>query len=201
MLRWIIVIVMLALLFSSCDKCKIETKQTLEIYYSQPVIHNNGSWSNTSGAVIADDMISDIRSQFRQPDQLSLVQSQARFVVSIDSISCNSGTNTETVADPCWKSQGWVLDQLYPQPHYTYNLNNVSIEIYFTITDTLTHLSKFFQSGGTDGQTLYLPPADSTHCYGYEVQGTYDETFARDRASSAAYCDLKCIIKDWLNGH
>jgi hypothetical protein len=198
MMRWLIVIVTLSLLFSSCDKCKLESQQTLQIYYSQPVIHNTGIWSSTPGAVIADDMIGNIRSQFREPEQLLLLQSSTRYVVTIDSISCASVQTTETVGDPCWKSEGWLHDMLHPQTYSTWTLNTASLHIYFTIKDTLTNLEKTFSSAGYDGEYLYLPPADSLNCYSYEKRGTYDMTTIRNNASYGAYCDFKCIIRDWL---
>jgi hypothetical protein len=198
MLRWIIVIAMLALIFSSCNKCKLETQETLQIYYSQPVIHNNGSWSSMTPVALADYILGDVRSQFREPKQLQLVQNNARYIVSIDSINGNSEVSTETVGDPCWKSQGWLYDQFHPQSHSTYTLNSASVAVYFTITDTLTHLTKNFYSYGYGGEYLNLPPADSVNCYGYEVKGQYSKTDLMDKASQNAYCDFKCIIKDWL---
>ena len=198
MLRWIIVIAMLALLFSSCDKCRLDTQQTLQIYYSQPVIRNSGMWSAFSATAIADYAIGDIRSQFREPGQLQLLQSHARFVVSIDSISCSSSSKTETVGDPCWKSEGWLHDQLHPQTYSTYTLNSAQLNIYFTISDTLSGSVKNFYSYGAGSEYLNLPPADSVNCYGYEVKGQYGTTNIYDQASRNAYCDFKCVIREWL---
>jgi hypothetical protein len=192
---------MLAFLFSSCDKCKLDTKETLQIYYSQPVIHNSGIWGSYTPVALTDYILGDVRSQFREPEQLELIQNNARYVVSIDSISASSSTSTETVGDPCWESQGWLYDQFHPQPHSTYTLNSASVAVYFTITDTLSHSVKNFYSYGYGGEYLNLPPADSVSCYGYEVKGQYSQTGLMDQASQSAYCDFKCVIRDWLHGH
>lgn len=192
---------MLSLLFSACDKCKLESQYTLEISYSNPVIHNNGTWSSTPGVVIADQIIGGVRSQFREPDQLILLQSNARYVVTIDSILCNSGESTQTVGDPCWESEGWIHDHLFPQQYSTYTLYSTSLYVYFTITDTLTHFQKTLSSSGGGSQYLYLPPADSVNCYGYEVHGTYDHESTRLMAAGFAYNSFKCTIRNWLHGH
>jgi hypothetical protein len=191
---------MLSLLFSSCDKCKLESLHTVSLTYTQPVIYSSGTWSYTSNANLVNQLFSDIAGKFNQPKQLQLVQGNAEYIVTIDSIFCTSSQTTETVSDPCWESEGWLHDQLFPQGESTYTLYSCSLGICFTIQDSARHLKRAFTSSASGSQYLYLPPADSVSCYQHEVQGYGDEGTCRELVSKKAYCDFKCIINEWLHG-
>jgi hypothetical protein len=193
------VIAMLSLLFSACEKCKLANTHSLNISWAQPVVHNNGAWIGSETEII-NGIAGSLRSNFDQPEQLTLVQSAAEYYVTIDSVFCTSTQSTETVSDPCWKSQGFLLDQLFPQPKHAYTLRGTSVSICFTIKDTLHHFEEAFTVGGSSSEYLYLPPADSTNCYPYELKGNSGPWNSVDIATDNAYRSFKCIINKWLHG-
>lgn len=173
---------------------------TISVAYTQPVVHSSGTWSATPNALLLDQIWSEISGKFKEPKQLQLLANGAEYFVTIDSVFCTSSQTTQTVGDPCWKSEGWLHDQLFPQGESTYTLYSSSLSICFTIQDSARHLKRVFTAYGGDSQYLYLPPADSVSCYQYEVKGYGDEASSRSAAASKAYCDFKCIINEWLHG-
>jgi hypothetical protein len=194
------VIAMLSLLFSSCDKCKLANEHTLNISWTQPVIHNTASWSGISQQAILEEISTSLNENFDQPKQLMLVQSGAEYFVTIDSVFCSASESIQNVGDPCWKSGGAVHDIFFPQPEYSYTLHSSSINICFTIKDTVNHFEEAFTASGGSSEYLYQQTGDSLHCYQYEVRGGGGLESDVDMATKRAYCDFKCIINKWLHG-
>jgi hypothetical protein len=191
---------MLSLLFSSCDKCKLANAHTVNISWTQPVVYNTGGWSSSSNTTILNGIVSSLRDNCDQPRQLAVVPSGAEYYVTVDTVFCTSSESSQTVGDPCWKSEGWLHDRFHPQPQSTYTLYSSSVTIYFTIKDTLNHFEESFAATGSGSDYLYQPPGDSTNCYGYEIRGDGGPWTTVAFATSDAYCDIKCIINKWLHG-
>lgn len=197
-MRWLILLVSIALMLNSCDRCETDGDYTVAISPATTIDMHGPLWSSHTASSVSDTVMMYLQNQFNQDDHLFLVSTSANVHVYIDSVITDSYEWDETYDDPCYGDHGWLYQLAFPPEQHTYHFHRTQLTLVYTVLDSVHLKMGWGRAEGRSEEYIYQPPGDSTHCYQYEVAGNYDHRFAMDRAAEQAFHNIRCEIRKMM---
>jgi hypothetical protein len=201
MLRWLIVIVALALMFSSCSK-DLEDNTTLKItaqamgFYSGCV---NGSWdyfSPVDSVSLRDAVVTDLTDDFDGNNNLKIRNDTAQYTLKIISCGFDEWITHRTIVNPCDSSP--VPDSLH------YELHNLNVHMSCLLYDHIHNSFLSIEAEASDEEDLKDGPSffqslfnSDCDCYEPRVKAIHFYNKLKNRVLSRIHRRAISQIKLW----
>jgi hypothetical protein len=202
MLRWLIIIIALALMVSSCENpCTInhQVRVKFDWRFTDIRIEPTADWNGYTPTVLENEMMSSISGAFNDPDQLLIVDTLPDYIIRVDSVDAYSFDETQTMTKPC-STRGWLGNILLGPDENTFHLHGINLAVKINLINAQTHAGKKLYPSAQDSQTLTQPPSsDSINCNDYVVEGSPNAENVINSSSFHFHDLVKCQIHVWQN--
>lgn len=201
MLKWLIVVVALALMFASCKK-ELKPDSTLNIVANAMGFSSGGAngeeeyFYPSDSTTLRDDVVEQLTNDFDGSNNLKVVNNWGQYTLQITQCHFSEWITYRTIADPCDSS-------IYPDSlHFT--LHNLDVSMNCILYDHARNTYVEIQANASDEEDLKDGPSflqslfnSDCDCYEPRVKAIYFYNKLRKRVFRRIHRRAIDLIYSW----